>query len=439
MIRLFRPLTAPLYLLVAILIGGSAQAVWGNLILQLTGLGLIGWALIGGHLRDTSVGFGLLLAGAVLLLAVQLVPLPPALWASLPGRAAVWWGFSLLDQPAPWLPISLAPHATIAAALALVPPIAIFAAMQRLGAFRSDWLAFALAAAAMMSLLLGVVQVSAGEQWYMFDLTNRGAATGFFANANHLATLLVGSLPFVSATVVTLSVIMPARTREIRIIGSIAALLLLGGVVLTGSLAGILLFAVAAAASLLLFPRSRLARSWVLGAAAAIVIGGAAAASSMVVGHQVSVSSRQQIWLRTAALTAEYLPAGSGIGTFPQVYQAHEDPGSVDRVFVNHAHNDYIEVLLEGGLPALALVIAFLWWWVRAAIQAWRSDTGDAVLRAATIASGIILAHSFVDYPLRTAAVSVMFAACVALMARARPSSSAHGISGRAARHLVAR
>jgi hypothetical protein len=60
-------------------------------------------------------------------------------------------------------------------------------------------------------------------------------------------------------------------------------------------------------------------------------------------------------------------------------------------------------------------------WWARRALVIWRADEPDHFARAATIASAAIIAHSIVDYPLRTAAISAVFAVCLALMAEARP------------------
>ena len=54
----------------------------------------------------------------------------------------------------------------------------------------------------------------------------------------------------------------------------------------------------------------------------------------------------------------------------------------------------------------------------------WTKDKQpDHFARAAVIASAAIVAHSLVDYPLRTAALSTLFAVCVALMAQPRPSA----------------
>jgi hypothetical protein len=51
----------------------------------------------------------------------------------------------------------------------------------------------------------------------------------------------------------------------------------------------------------------------------------------------------------------------------------------------------------------------------------WRAAEPDHAARAATIASAVILAHSFVEFPLRTAAIGAVFAMCLALMAEPRP------------------
>jgi O-antigen ligase len=101
---------------------------------------------------------------------------------------------------------------------------------------------------------------------------------------------------------------------------------------------------------------------------------------------------------------------------------------------VIHAHNDYLEWALEGGMPAVLLVAGFLWWWAAAARAAW-SDQGDNLRRAATIASAAVLCHSAFDYPLRTTAIAAIFAFCVALMTTAyRPSVASDVRDGAAVR-----
>jgi hypothetical protein len=66
------------------------------------------------------------------------------------------------------------------------------------------------------------------------------------------------------------------------------------------------------------------------------------------------------------------------------------------------------------------LILAFLLWWARRTVTIWRTEDADYFARAATVASAAILAHSLVDYPLRTAAIGAVFAMCCALMAEPR-------------------
>ena len=87
---------------------------------------------------------------------------------------------------------------------------------------------------------------------------------------------------------------------------------------------------------------------------------------------------------------------------------------------MNHVHGDYIEIVLETGAAGFLLILLFLIWWARRVAAIWGSEDKDVFARAATIASAAILAHSVVDYPLRTAAISAIFAMCCALMAEPR-------------------
>ncbi len=87
-------------------------------------------------------------------------------------------------------------------------------------------------------------------------------------------------------------------------------------------------------------------------------------------------------------------------------------------VFVNHAHNDYLELLLELGAAAIVILILFLLWFVRRAIVIWRPQEVDySFARAGSVAVAIVMLHSVADYPIRTAAIASIFGLSLALMA----------------------
>jgi O-antigen ligase len=125
-----------------------------------------------------------------------------------------------------------------------------------------------------------------------------------------------------------------------------------------------------------------------------------------------------------------FFPAGSGLGTFTHVHEMYAPRSLARESYVNHAHDDWLELGLEAGMPAMVLALGFLAWYAAAAAGAWRSPSaGESpanklLARAASVSVLLILLHSTVDYPLRTIAVMVMFAMCCALMLPpARPAA----------------
>src|SRR5262249_39772321 len=124
-----------------------------------------------------------------------------------------------------------------------------------------------------------------------------------------------------------------------------------------------------------------------------------------------------------------FLPLGSGMGTFMPVYAGFEKPeDTLLDTYVNRAHNDVLEVILEAGAVGLILMVVFVAWFIRTAIKVWRRNIPEqefdiALARAATIVIGLILAHCLVDYPLRTGALMGILAfSCGLLMPAAHPN-----------------
>ena len=439
----------PAYLLLCLLIGGSAQGIWANALLQLLAIAILAWSALA---KDPppmprTAGRLLLLVGLLLLLfVVQLVPLPPGLWTAIPGRQFLGAGFELLGMPLPWLPLSLAPYDTATTAMTLLPPLAVLVGMLRLRCWNIGWMFAAILAGAAASILLGVLQVTGGESWYYYQRTNIGVAVGAFANGNHFATLLLASMP-VLAALATARWRSAKAKQERSLTGAMAiagAAVLLIGLLINGSSAVLLLGLPVAAATAMLAMRLRPRRlrqglaaiglSLLIAAAALVTVG----KSLPGWGTNASIETRMEFWSKTARATKDQLLTGSGIGTFQQAYRRYEDPGAVDRWYANHAHNDYLEIALEGGVPAILLLILFLTWWARQAREAWMAPVSTPEQKAAAVASAAILLHSSFDYPLRTAAIMGVMAVCLALLAGARGTKRSGNSDGReAARHAT--
>ena len=424
-----RQAVGPAYLFACIVMGGSAQGIFTNLALQLIGIAILAWAfLTRTPLKDSRPArqLGWLAAAAVALVLIQLIPLPPAIWTLLPGRDVVVEGFRLLGQPLPWLSLSLAPAETIATAMAMLPPLAMLALILRLGAYRDSWLLIALLCATFISVALGVMQIqSGGTGPYLYRQANLGTASGLFANANHMATLLLVSIPFLVA-LGTRRWRQQSGTNDRLLTATLAggaAVIVLLGIGINQSFALLIIGApVIGAAALQLIPPGRVRLGRLAAMLGLLFVAGTAVLAVMVsagmsASNQTSMTIRADIWAHTSEAIRDSGLAGSGIGTFTAIYPRYEDPATIERTYVNHAHNDYLELALEGGIPAIALMILFAIWWGARAFTIWRSANAAELGRAACIASAAILLHSLVDYPLRTAAIATIFAMALALMA----------------------
>lgn len=445
----------PAYLVLCVLLGGaSAAGALANTLLQLLAIPLLWFAFTvkdAVPLPRSARPLLLLLLALVVVIALQLVPLPPEMWAALPGRARIAGDYRLLGTALPYLPVSLVPERTWAALLWLLPASAVLFGMFRLGAFNVRFLAWSLGGIACASVLLGAIQLAGGaaSPAYVYERTNYGVATGLFANANHFGTLMLMTVPLLAALFASALKRSGNRKHTSAIVMVTAAmmLLLLVGIVITRSLAAIgLLVPIAAGSFCIVQWRHRRMPAWVI---PMIVVLMAAVLGTVAVepfDNDLTASrarteelSRYNKYVTTIRAAKDFFPVGTGVGTMPVVYHLYENPAAVTRTYASHTHSDPLEILLDAGLAGAVLMLLFLAWWGWRVVAIWRADEPNGFARAATIASGAAIAHSLVDYPLRTAADAAVFVAMLALMAGAQERVLAsRRKSDDAVRHLAA-
>jgi O-antigen ligase len=374
---------------------------------------------------------------------VQLVPLPPQVWTRLRGREAVTAIFDIIGGARPWLPISVAPNATAVSALSLLPPFTIFLATLQLGYRERRWISQLAVAIGVVSVFLGLTQLAEGpaSSLRFFAVTNIDEAVGFFANRNHFAALLYSLLLFAVAW--TTDVIVAAgswndlKRLEARVVVPLTAsvmvcVVLLVGEVMARSRAGFGLTLVALAGGVALAVVGRRAstvvtpRKLALAATALVVFVVLQFGLYRMLGR-LAVDPLEDARLAFAHNTLKaalaFMPLGSGVGTFVPVYAMFETPAdALPYVYANHAHNDYLEIWLETGVMGIALLGLFIVWIGLAGVRQWRQPPAGAgeldwsLIRAASVIIALIMAHSFVDYPLRTGAMMAIFAFCCALL-----------------------
>jgi O-antigen ligase len=378
---------------------------------------------------------GLILLATAATVLLQLIPLPPFVWNHLPGHAAAADALRLAGLDGAWRPYSLTPEITIRYGLALLPPIAVFLGSSQLHSRQKLWLSLAIPTAAIVSLGIGVAQLLGDPNGplYFYANTNRDSAVGLFANRNHQAALLVSCLPFAA-----LWLRAPEDGRFRLSAGPLLAMALFGivvvGLIVLKSRAGVLLLVPALLASLALTWRGGIAfNRWMAAGMGAIVLG--AVVLGLLVGFgplkarfEAKGEGRAVSSPIAAGAAWALQPLGGGLGSFRNVYAGVETNDTMAESYWLHAHDDYLELWLEAGWLAVAIILGFLAWWGRTAVAAWRGppDLVGSLGRAASAASGVLLIHSAVDYPLRTLAMACVFAFACGLMVR-RSAPVPHG------------
>jgi O-antigen ligase len=111
---------------------------------------------------------------------------------------------------------------------------------------------------------------------------------------------------------------------------------------------------------------------------------------------------------------------GWGLGAFPIVYP--EFRSFYTNFFVNEAHNDYLQLLVETGLAGFSIAVWFLVLVFRRAagkLKNWTETASGALTVAALLGCVGILVHSFLDFNLQIPANAALFYVLCALAASA--------------------
>jgi O-antigen ligase len=391
---------------VALLLGGAGNDFpWLGAAVQLMSLVLIGAIL---SVEPIPEGIwrrlGLLLSLAIVALIVfQLVPLPWEPWSDAEGRALVarvraFTGASDVQA------LTVDPAYTLQAGCELLPGLAMFLAASRARQSEQAFLFGILLLAAGVSTTLGVFQRSI-EGLALFGGPHAAQAPGLFVNRNHQATFLLAAILLCPAALSALLSSIAPWTRKVLTV--VVILFLAGGTVATTSRAGLLIlpFALlmAAAAIVERHPRPKFVIAATI--AGALLLWGAFQIPTVrvVLARFTLFDERALYWRDTWRAITAFEPWGSGIGTFTRVFPLYERDTLIDGACVNAAHNDYLQLLLEGGWPAAALGFAGGLLWITATFRVARARASTQ-RRCGLVASTAILImvlHSLVDYPLR--------------------------------------
>lgn len=373
-------------------------------------------------------------------IAIQLVPLPPSMWQSLADREVIAEVGAAVGLSDLWRPITLSPQRSWNALAALVVPLAALCLLALLDDDSWRKVRRFIILAGVASAILGLAQITmrSSPGLYLYEITNADSAVGLFSNRNHNALFLNIALLF---AIFELEKAWAARKLQSALLFSSAAFVLLIGVLTNASRFGlVLLVFVAAVFCIRLFQRSRERDKSSRNSRMQMLVGVGAGLAALVLGGVLAMMGRipalQRFLEKDSGndkrmetlspmldLATTHLPFGVGFGAFEQAYRIVEPTELLTSRYLNQAHNDWLQIVIEGGLPGVLLLAAALFFIMRQSFRALAATKAGSRERAntwcAVLTLVMIAAHSVVDYPLRTPSLMLVAIVAVGMIGRA--------------------
>jgi O-antigen ligase len=272
---------------------------------------------------------------------------------------------------------------------------------------------FAVAAFALAQSL-----TSNGKLYWLRTPRFGGWIYGPYVNHNHYAGLMEMLMP-----IPLVAALFHYADGRRKALAATAAAIMASTIFLSGSRGGMAAFAVQMAILCTILIRRRKGRKVVvvLGAFLVLVAGlaawlGGGALSKRLASidtearTEISGGMRLDIDRDCLKMFVDKPLLGWGLGVFPTVYPKYRS--FYTNVFVNQAHNDYLQLLVEMGGLGFALM---LWFVVTAYYRAgkkldnWEKDFNGALSLAAMLGMSGIMVHSLVDFNLQIPSNAALF------------------------------
>jgi O-Antigen ligase len=413
--------------------GGSRSDISSLLFLRPFAFLVLGFAVYRIRLEDIKRYRFLFIFAAVIIfvVAAHLIPLPPKIWHILPGRGILIKAENAANIVGVWRPLAMDTQAAWNAFFSLSIPLAVLFLVARLDRDHRSKLLIVVLIIGFLSGLLGLIQIVSDPRgpMYLYQITNNGSAVGFFANRNHHGIFLACLFPMLAVFASTnIRTVEQARIRAFAAI--ICSLVLIPLLLVTGSRNGLILGAIGLASIPFLYKKPKFDRpakrkvrkknTLIIG----IMFGGIgitlltmlmsrAQAIDRLLSPDRGQSFRFQVWGPIFDMARKYFPIGSGAGSFVNVYKIDEPQEVLTPFYLNHAHNDWLELLMTGGLPFVGLMTIASLAWLKQSIFIWRTQPtvsrDVSFARLGTLLIGMLGFASFFEYPLRIPSLASFF------------------------------
>ncbi|RYE03321.1 MAG: O-antigen polymerase, partial [Sphingomonadales bacterium] len=188
--------------LVFLIGGGSRNDIQSLVILRPASILVFAfglWTLSREHLNAYRWVFGMA-AAIMILTALHLVPLPPAMWEALSGRGLLVEIDHAAGIGGVWRPLAMVPTGAWNAFFSLFAPLSVLVLGVQLDADERFRFLPLLLGIGLLSGSIGLLQILGAPDGplYFYRVTNEGSAVGLFANRNHAAVFLACLFPLLA-------------------------------------------------------------------------------------------------------------------------------------------------------------------------------------------------------------------------------------------------
>ena len=431
-----------------ILFGAVYPWAYVPLLVAAAAIGVYGWASAKPRHREPVQGVLIALAAVAAVVALQLIPLPAALLDLIsPATGTVAQQYDLRYAAAQATgvgahhPISIAPAATLQG-LAMLVALSLFlaGATAMMPRVRVKWLIRRVAALGLVIALFGIIQRGTFNNrlyWVWTPINTPGNAFGPFVNRNHFAGWMLMAAALTAGYVCSLLVPHGPR-RQLswrqrfaalstsdanRLSFACCALAVMAlSIVWTLSRSGISAFAIATALLAVLVSarfRGRRRIATVMFLVVVVVFAISWKGFDTVYDWFSRTSTlewRFDLWRDTAAIVRDFRWFGTGLNTYG--FSTLVYPMTDSARHAMEAHNDYLQILSEGGI-ALSLAAAFVVVQLARAIRAAFAEPQTLSLywvrTGATLGLVAIAIQELTDFSLQLPGNAVLFAVLAAV------------------------
>jgi len=280
---------------------------------------------------------------------------------------------------------------------------------------------------AIFSALLALLQAAGSSPGNPLINGSTTDYAGVFANRNHQALLLA-----IGIGLAWFWGVRGGRTwRNRRLWLAIGVvLLLLVSILVTGSRAGVVLGGLAVVVGPIVALSGRTSRSrtrpdvviWLVvslamlgGVVVLSVYSGRAASLDRAAIITIDDDFRLRSFSTAWEVAKTYFPLGAGLGSFDTVFRIAEPFSLLEPTYLNHAHDDLLETIIETGIFGPVIFLCAVIWAVRRIVVT-ASQGGETarVCRMGALIFALVIIASLSDYPARTPMVMAFLAIAAA-------------------------